>query len=65
MASVILEETLESMVRRLGHARAYNAYFAVHGELPEQKFPGEHHEVLDLDGLDEDVGHWIKSNCSR
>lgn len=65
MAASVLDESLDSMVKRLGHARGYSAYFAVHGSLPDQKFPGQHHEVVGLNDLDEDVEHWIKLNCTR
>lgn len=59
--------SLEEMVHdpAVGPARAYNAYYGGHGNLPEQKFPGEHYEVLGLEGLDEDVATYIKENCSR
>ena len=58
-------QTFETMCKKVGIVAALNAHFAVHGTLPDQRFPGEFHEAVGLPELDERVETLIKQNCER
>jgi len=58
-------KSFEEMEKASGPVAAANAYFSVHGNLPEEKFPGQWHELVGDQDLGEDVETWIKNNCPR
>ncbi len=58
-------KSLQELQQEKGNAVGTNIYFTLHGELPEQNFRGEHHELVGLADLGDDVEAWILQNCER
>lgn len=61
----VLLFTFEEIVERSGQIAAMNAWFGAHGNLPDEKVPGEYYEALGDPCLGEDVEAYIKSNFSH